>query len=439
MRTTRIFAFIIILIATSAGFFIYNTQRPESRFAFTLGLDLNGGTRLLYAADTTQVSSADIHNSLSVLKEVIERRVNLFGVSEPVVQIERSLNDDKNRLSVELPGVTEVEEAIRLIGETPLLEFRLLAKELPESEEEIAKLPLNEVFISTPLTGRYLKNAQVIFGSSAGGLSNEAGILIEFNEEGKKLFAEITRDNVGNTLAIFLDGAPISTPVIREEITQGTAQISGSFTPEDARDLARNLNYGALPLPISLINTEKIGPTLGHATLDAGIKAAFVGFGLVSLFLILWYRLPGLIAVMALMTYVLFMLSLFKLIPVTITSAGIAGFILSLGMAVDANVLIFSRIKEELRAGRTIREAVNEGFARAWLSIRDSNISSLMTSIILFWFGTSMIKGFALTLAIGVITSMLTAVSISRTFLKACTPEKDGPRSRFLFSSGIFK
>lgn len=439
MRTTRIIALVLILLSSLAGFFVYATQTPESRFAFRLGLDLNGGTRLSYGIDVTGVSEQDIHGSLSTLKEVIERRVNLFGVSEPVVQIERSLRDDKNRLVVELPGVTDINEAIQLIGKTPFLEFRILSKNLPKNEEEIQALPLNEIFIPTGLTGRFLKNAQLVFGSSRAGLASEVSILVEFNEDGKKILADFTPKNIGNTLGIFLDGQLISSPEIKEAIENGEAQISGNFTPEEGRDLVRNLNYGALPLPIELLNTEKVGPTLGQATLAAGIRAGLIGLAFVALFMALWYRLPGLIAICALISYIMFVLLLFKLIPVTITSAGIAGFILSLGMGVDANVLIFSRIKEELAKGSSTREAVNEGFSRAWFSIRDSNISSIITAVILFWFGTSLVKGFALTLAIGVIVSMVTAVSFTRTLLQAITREKDTKLTRFLFSSGVSK
>ena len=240
-------------------------------------------------------------------------------------------------------------------------------------------------------------------------------------------------------VAIYLDGAPISTPVVREEIPNGQAVISGNFTPSEAKKLVGRLNSGALPVPISLLSKQTIGASLGEKAMNDGIKAAFIGFLLVVLFLIIWYRLPGVIASVSLFIFILIMLALFKLIPVTLTAAGIAGFIISIGIAVDANVLIFERIKEELRSGRTISDATSFGFSRAWFSIRDSNISTIITAIILFWFGTSLIKGFALTLGIGVVVSMFSAIVITRTFLQSTYFIGEGKIARFLFSSGISK
>jgi protein-export membrane protein SecD len=260
-----------------------------------------------------------------------------------------------------------------------------------------------------------------------------------FNDVGTKLFAQITKDNVGKVVAIYLDGAPVSTPVVREEIPNGTAVISGTFTPNEAKLLVGRLNSGALPVPISLLSTQTIGATLGESATAAGVKAAIIGFLLVALFLILWYRLPGLVAVVSLCIFISIILSLFKLLPVTLTAAGIAGFIISIGVAVDANVLIFERVKEELRSGRTIAEAVKLGFSRAWASIRDSNISNIITALILFWFGTSLIKGFALTLGMGVVVSMLSAITITRIFLSSLIFIGEGKVARFLFSSGLSK
>jgi len=225
--------------------------------------------------------------------------------------------------------------------------------------------------------------------------------------------------------------------VVREEIPNGQAVISGNFNPNEAKLLVGRLNSGALPVPISLISTQTIGATLGETAVNAGVKAAIIGFLLIALFLILWYRLPGLIAVLSLIIFITIILAFFKLLPVTLSAAGMAGFIISIGIAVDANVLIFERIKEELRSGRTIAEAVKLGFHRAWFSIRDSNISSLIAALILFWFGTSLIKGFALTLGMGVIISMFSAITISRIFLSAFVFVGEGKVARFLFSSGI--
>jgi protein-export membrane protein SecD len=240
-------------------------------------------------------------------------------------------------------------------------------------------------------------------------------------------------------VAIYLDGAPISTPVVREEIPNGQAVISGSFTPTEARQLVGRLNSGALPVPISLLSTQTIGATLGDSALHAGVKAAVIGFMLVALFLILWYRLPGLIATVSLCIFIVIILALFKLLPVTLTAAGIAGFIISIGIAVDANVLIFERVKEELRAGRTVSDAISFGFSRAWMSIRDSNISNMITALILFWFGTSLIKGFALTLGMGVLVSLFSAITVTRIFLGVLGFMGESKVARFLFSSGLSK
>ena len=262
-------------------------------------------------------------------------------------------------------------------------------------------------------------------------------MLLAFNNEGKEMFAQITKENLGKTIAIYLDGVAITAPVVRDEIKDGKAEISGGFTAEEAKTLVRDLNYGALPVPIELISTQSIGASLGENVLNRGIMAGVYGLILVALFLIFWYRLPGILAVLSLVFYVVIMLALFKVIPVTLTSAGIAGFILSVGMAVDANVLVFERIKEELNSGRDIENAVQEGFSRAWLSIRDSNISSIITAIILFWFGTSLVEGFALTFGIGVLISMFTALTVTRTFLLAIAPKKEGKFCKFIFGSGI--
>lgn len=458
MWQIRLTALILLLGGLGIGYFDYASQAdPNARFPFRLGLDLSGGTHLVYRADISELGSADVADSMDALRDVIERRVNLFGVSEPLVQLEETsalISGQKDhRLVVELPGVTDVDAAIAMIGQTPLLEFKL---ERPQEEvqpiidaykeaqaaleegREVAQNPLlqEDIYTDTGLTGRFLDRAQLEFDSNTG----EPLVSLVFNSEGADLFAKITRENVGKTLAIYLDGSPISTPVIREEITGGRAQISGSMTPVEAKTLVGRLNSGALPVPIELLTTQTIGPSLGHEAFVASINAGIWGIAVVALFLILWYRLPGVLAVVALGCYVVIMLALFKVIPVTLTAAGIAGFILSIGMAVDANILIFERMKEEMRRGKKIPEAMKEGFTRAWLSIRDSNISSIISAIILFWFGTSLVKGFALTLLIGVLVSMISAISITRTLLFAIETKKvgeEGAMKRFLFGSGI--
>ncbi len=450
MLKRRLSAVILLILAFFIGNFVYKTELAGlpldenatttpavvSKYAFKLGLDLNGGSHLVYQADTSKVSSSDIKDAMSSLRDVIERRVNMFGVSEPVVQVEEGSvfgGVKDHRLIVELPGVTDVDKAVEMIGKTPLLAFHLVNEFPGLSEEEIAKKRIDEIFTPTGLTGQYLKRANIDFDPTTG----KPKVVLTFNAEGQELFAKITKEGINRVLAIFLDGVPISTPVIKQEITGGTAEISGGFTIDEAKTLVRNLNYGALPMPISLVSTETIGASLGAVAVKAGVMAGLWAYIIIAIFLIIWYRLPGLLSAISLAIYIALNLALFKLIPVTLTAAGIAGFILSLGMAVDANILIFERMKEELKRGHGLEDAVKEGFARAWLSIRDSNLSSIITAIILYSFATSnVIKGFALVFFIGVVTSMFTAITASRTLLMAMKL-KDGKVSRFLFNCGI--
>jgi len=437
----RIYSIILIGFIGLLSFFIYSSQTGGylSSKPFKLGLDLAGGTELVYKADVSRVQD-NVDDAMSALRDVIERRINIFGVSEPNVQVEKSgivSGSTEERLIVELPGVTDVSEAIKQIGETPLLEFKIAKDNAQDIVTENPEATTDEVFDDTGLTGQYLDHASLQFAATGqGNLGQQVYISLDFNTEGTELFAQITRDNVGKVLAIFLDGEIISSPVIREEIPNGTAQISGSFEIPEAKNLVRQLNYGALPVPIELVNKQTVGASLGNEALLLGVKAGLVGLLIVALFLVLWYRLPGFVALGGLAMYIAISLMLFKLIPVTLTAAGLAGFILSIGMAVDANILIFERMKEELRAGRDILTATKEGFTRAWTSIRDSNISSIITAIILFWLGTSSVKGFALTLGIGVLVSMFSAITVSRTFLCARRIQ-DGKLGRFLFGTGF--
>ena len=428
----------LIAVFVLLGFFLVRSQREGAKFPFRFGLDLVGGTELIYRADISEVS--DVSGAMQSLKEVIERRVNIFGVSEPLVQTEKAgiiSGNREERLIVELPGVSDIELAKKLIGETPILEFRL---ERPEAEAIITQasgtpVALSEVFYPAELTGRYLSRARVEFDPNTGAPL----IGLEFTSEGADLFAKITRENIGKPLAIILDGAVLSQPVIQSEITGGRAQITGQFTPDEAKALVRNLNYGALPVPISLVKSQTIGASLGDEALYAGRRAGIIGFLILTIFLILWYRLPGLVSSLALVSYIILSLVIFKMVHVTLTAAGLAGFILSIGMAVDANVLIFERAKEELKKGKAINDALHEGFSRAWLSIRDSNIASIITAVVLFWLGTSAVKGFALTLGIGVLVSMFTAITVSRAFLFAVAPRNENRVNRFLFSNGFHK
>ncbi len=446
MLQKRLTAVVWLIFCIVAGYFVYSTQvNPESRFGFKLGLDLSGGTQLVYQADVSRVAEGDVDGSMDALRDTIERRVNIFGVSEPLVQVERTgaFGEELQRLIVELPGVTDIDEAIRLIGETPLLEFKI-EKSASEIEEILAVIgtatpptteQLQSLYTDTGLTGRYLERAQIAFDQTYG----RPEVAIQFNSEGAKLFEDITRENTGKQLAIFLDGNIISAPLINYVITGGSAVISGNFNPEEARLLARDLNYGALPVPIELISTQSIGSSLGDTAIASGVQAGVYGLTLVALFMVVWYRLPGLISVISLAGYVVIMLALFKLIPVTLTSAGIAALILSIGMAVDANILIFERIKEELLSGKDAEQAIPDGFARAWMSIRDSNISSIITAVVLFWLGTSMVKGFALTFGLGVMVSMFSAITLSRGYLLALGFTGQGRMVRLLLGSGFSK
>ena len=443
MWKNRILALIILILGAGVALFVFKSEpklnknyEHASSFLksspFRLGLDLSGGSHLIYKADVSKVPAGQVSDSMSALRDVIERRVNLFGVSEPVVQVQEggfgSNGDEK--LIVDLPGVTDVEKATEMIGQTPLLEFKVEAPAITPGKATVDASPQ---FISTELTGRYLKKATLEFDQD----TREPKVGLQFDDTGTQLFDQITKANIGKMVAIYLDGAPISSPVVREEITGGVAQISGSFTPTEAKQLVGRLNSGALPVPITLISRQTIGASLGSNAVHSGVKAAIIGFLIIALFLILWYRLPGLIAVIALSIYISIILALFKLLPVTLTAAGIAGFIISIGIAVDANILIFERVKEEMRSGRTVLDAVSTGFSRAWFSIRDSNISSIITAIILFWFGTSLIKGFALTLGMGVLVSMLSAITITRIFLSSINFLGENKVVRFLFSSGL--
>ncbi len=420
----RITVLAIFVVAIAAAFFVYPAFLPFTlpnflHIPFKLGLDLAGGTRLTYVADVSGVVDRDTNSAMSGLRDVIERRVNLFGVSEPVVEVEHAASEW--RLVVELAGIKDIKDAIALIGETPFLEFK---EQLTDSEtqkilnEQKAKnkdyLFTDPYFKPTNLNGKYIKSAKVVFNQN----TYQPEVSIQFDGEGGKIFEELTSRNVGKRIGIYLDGLQISVPVVREAISGGSAVISGKFTSAESKKLAERLNAGALPVPIKLISQDSVGASLGQDSLNKSLIAGILGFLLVAIFMMLYYRLPGIAAVIALLIYTALVLALFKLIPVTLTLAGIAGFILSIGMAVDANILIFERFKEEIRSGKELGLAIDSGFSRAWPSIRDSNISTLITTAVLYYFTTSIVQGFALTLGMGVMVSMFSAIFVTRSLLK---------------------
>lgn len=520
----------IAILAIFAGIFSYpevfkkvpKVYDQLNKLKVNLGLDLQGGIHLEYKADVSNIDSSKISDALQGAQDVIERRVNAFGVAEPLVQSAKSGGD--YRIIVELPGIKDIEEAKKQIKETPLLEFKEEGvdpniQQIFDSQNEQSKKKAGEIleqakkkdadfeqlardnsqdpgskdkggdldfakkgtyvpefdevlfnkdlkpgevypelvetqfgwhiikfmesrgegdekevhaqhilfskmsaeqypelnYTSTGLTGKNLKSASVVFQSQGMG---EPQISLQFDSEGTKLFAELTKKNLNKTIAIFLDKSIISAPTVQSEITNGEAVITGSFTVQEAKDLAQKLNTGALPVPLSLVSQQSVEATLGMESLKKSLIAGVVGLVAVVVFMIIFYRFLGLVASLSLLIYTALMISIFKLTGITLTLSGIAGFILSIGMAVDANILIFERTKEEIRNGRTIANALEEGFKRAWTSIRDGNISSMITAAILYMMGTGFVKGFAASLFIGVAISMFTAIMITRIMLK---------------------
>ncbi len=399
-KNTLVFVGILILVAASA-FFVYPSGWGASLRPWRLGLDLVGGAHLVYEIDLSKVEAADADSVLSGLRDVLERRVNLFGVSEP--QVFLAQEGDSQRLIVELAGIKDVAQAVEQIGRTARLEFRTV---LGEGE----KATLEE----SGLTGQYLVKAQVVFNQTTG----KPEISLQFNSEGATLFERITGENVGKPLAILIDGELRSAPTVQQQISGGQAVISGIGDLTEAQNLTNLLNAGALPAPVTLLSQQTVSATLGSASLVRALFAGLIGTLLVAAFMLLYYRHLGLFAALALLFYVVLTLAVFKTIPITMTLAGIAGFILSIGMAVDANVLIFERTKEELKKGLTRASAMSEGFRRAWPSIRDSNISTIITAVILYYTTSSFVRGFALTLLLGVLVSMFSAITVTRTMLK---------------------
>ncbi len=397
----------VIILAIAAAIFVSPKWLGGKFLPWRLGLDLIGGTHLVYEIDMSQVASGDKDLVAGGLRDVIERRVNLFGVGEP--QVVSAKKGDSYRLIVELAGIKDVNQAIKMIGETPLLDFR----EVIENQATSTIIQEKYQFIPTTLTGRYVKSAQVNFDQTTG----SPEVDIQFNDEGAVIFEELTVKNVGKPIAIFLDNALIEMPTVQEKISGGQARITGKFTADEAKTMVERFNAGALPAPINLISQQTIGASLGQQSLNKAVYSGILGTIMIMIFMLFYYRVFGIFASLALIIYVILTAMVFKL-GITMTLAGIAGFILSIGMAVDANILIFERIKEEIKKGLVKNLAIEEGFRRAWPSIRDSNVSTMITSIILYYFTSSFIKGFALALLIGVIVSMFSAIIITRTMLR---------------------
>jgi len=398
---------IIILLTIVGGIFIYPRWLGGKYRPWRLGLDLVGGTHLIYEVDMNQVDFSERDSVMAGLRDVIERRVNLFGVSEP--HVVSAKEGDSYRLIVELAGIKDVGEAIKMIGETPFLDFRevIIDQQLTADNQQQIQ------FIPTNLTGRYVKGAQLDFDQTTGAPK----VNIQFNDEGAKIFEELTVRNVGKPLAIFLDNNLIEMPVVQEKISGGRAQITGKFTRDEAKKMVERFNAGALPAAIKIISQQTIGASLGQESLKKAVYSGALGTLAIILFMLGYYRKFGIFASLALIIYTVLVAAIFKL-GITMTLAGIAGFVLSIGMAIDANILIFERTKEEIKKGLTKISAIEEGFKRAWPSIRDSNISTIITSIILYYFTSSFIKGFALALLIGVLISMFSAITVTRTMLR---------------------
>lgn len=384
-------------------------------FSTRYGLDLSGGTHLVLEADMKDVKSSNKKDAYDSARSVIERRVNLYGLTEPIVQ--QAKIGESYRIIVELPGVSEINQAVELIGKTAQLDFREEGTKSAEVKEATTAAILNILSMQkTGLTGKNLKKAQVTYNQQTG----KPEVALEFDSDGAKLFAEVTSKNVGKPLGIFLDEQILSypPPVVQSTISGGLAVISGQFTTSYAKQLSIALNAGALPVPIKVVEQRKIGATLGQESIQKSMLAGVIGLTVIALFMIINYGILGIVADIGLVIYTLLVLAIFKMGSVTLTLAGIAGFILSIGMAVDANILIFERMKEERRWGKDRIDALKLGFDRAFPSIRDSNISSLITCTILYWFGSGAIRGFAITLGVGIVVSLFSAITVTRTFLR---------------------
>ncbi len=392
----------------------------QKKFDLKLGLDLAGGSQLVFEADTSKISQNKKEDSLESLRNVIERRVNLFGISEPSVQT--SNFQGKDRIVVELPGINDTKEAQDLIGKTAQLIFSEIV-EIPTTDGSTPSATL----VETNLTGADLSEAGVVFDQNTG----KPAVSITFTKEGGDKFAEITGKNIGKPVAIVLDGEIVSAPNVQEKIVGGTAQITGSFTLDEAKNLSIQLNAGALPVPVKVVEERTIGATLGAESISKSVVAGIVGLGMVIIFMIISYGKLGFVADIGLIIFGVITLALYKIIPVVLTLPGIAGFLLSVGMAVDSNILIFERFKEEKDKHSTIADALEVSFGRAWDSIRDANVATLLTAFILanpldwnFLHTSGPVRGFAITLALGIAISLFTGIIVSRNLLRLFIKER---------------
>ncbi|MFH1288360.1 MAG: protein translocase subunit SecD, partial [bacterium] len=422
MKKFKLFAIILVII--SAVFYAMPTANiflpdflakylPKKKV--NLGLDLQGGTHLVLMVDTSKLSAdTDPDEAVEVAKEIIRNRVDQFGVAEPIIQ-----RQGTDRIIVELPGIKDPTRAKQLIGQTALLEFRLVDEQTSENNELLTiehrdannNVTKGQLIVSkeSSLTGKYLKDIQIKFGEF-----NEPRVTINFNKEGAKIFSKVTGNNIGRRLAIVLDGIVKSAPVIRELIPSGNAEISGNFSMEEAQDLSIVLRAGSLPAPVRIEQEQTIGPSLGGDSIKSGILCGIISIFLTWFCLVMYYKGSGLIANFALLINMIILIAMMSLINATLTFPGIAGIILAIGMSVDANILVFERIREELRHGKTVHSSLENGYKKAFITIFDSNFTTVISAVFLYWFGTGTVKGFAVTLIIGLAASMFTAIVLSR-------------------------
>lgn len=412
MLKRQIITLVIILALTALAVLVDIPRGPSlglKEIKAHLGLDLQGGTQLVYRADLSQ--SPDHAKDLNNLISIFRQRIDGLGVAEPSIQ-----SGGSDQVIIELPGVKDINQAVQTIGSTYELIFMIMDDTKgQELKDYYTGNSYPGKWSPSDLTGRDLTSSSIDYQGQS--VNSEPVVSLVFNGSGREKFAKLTTDNVNKRIAIVLDQKIVSAPNVQTAITDGRAVITGNSDVKEAQKLSDRLNEGMLPVPASLIAQNNIGASLGADSIKASLLAGAVGLLLIIIFMISLYRLPGVIAVIALGIYSSITLALFKIIPITLTLAGIAGFILSIGMAVDANILIFERLREEMRSGKTLNLAIDEGFKRAWSSIRDSNSSSLITSAILFFLGTGSVKGFALTLAVGILVSMFTAITVSRNLL----------------------